>query len=60
MVERAAYLVTGAISKDQADSCSAVTALTGDAIEIGVVTPAGVLLVRPSGTKRWKVESPMR
>lgn len=47
--KRAAYLVTGAMSKDQADWCSAVAALTGDAIEIGGVTPAGVLLVRPSG-----------
>lgn len=46
--ERPAYLVTGAMSKDRVDWCSAVSALTGDSVEIGSATPAGVLLVRPS------------
>lgn len=47
--KRPAYLVAGAMSKDRADWCSTVTALTGDTVEISGVTPAGVLLVRPSG-----------
>lgn len=47
--DRPGYLVTGAMTKDRADWCSAVTTLTGDLVEIGGVTPAGVLLLRPSG-----------
>lgn len=49
VAERPAYLVTGAMSKGRADWCSAVTSLTEEEVEIGGVTPAGVLLVRPSG-----------
>lgn len=44
---RPACLVTGAMAKDRSDWCAAVTALTGEAVEIGGLTPAGVLLVRP-------------
>lgn len=47
--DRPAYLMTGAMSKNRADWCSAVSALTGVGVEIGGVTPSGVLLVRPSG-----------
>lgn len=46
---RPGYLITGAMTKDRADWCSAVTTLTGDPVEIGGVTLAGVLLLRPSG-----------
>lgn len=51
VAERPAYLVAGAMSKDRADWCSAVTALTEERVELGGVTPAGVLLVRPSGNE---------
>lgn len=44
---RPAYLVTGAMIRDRSDWCAAVTAITGEAIEIGGRTPAGVLVVRP-------------
>lgn len=44
---RPAYLVTGAMVKDRSDWCAAVNALTGEAVEVGGLTPAGVLLVRP-------------
>ncbi|WP_241249028.1 DUF6119 family protein [Agrococcus sp. KRD186] len=43
---RLGYMVTGAMVKDRADWCSAIAALTGQEVEIGGVTPAGVLLVR--------------
>lgn len=46
---RPSYLVTGAMVKDRSDWCAAVSALSGEAVEIGGVTPAGVLLVRPEG-----------
>lgn len=45
--DRPAYLVAGAMSKDRAAWCSTLTSLTGDEVEIGGVTPAGILLVRP-------------
>ena len=46
---RAGLLVTGAMTKDKADWCSAVAALTGSDIAIGGATPAGVLLLRAVG-----------
>lgn len=49
--ERPGYLVTGAMVKERSDWCSAVTALTGEPVDIGGVTPAGVLLVRPEGNE---------
>ncbi|OHQ62342.1 hypothetical protein HMPREF2657_08970 [Corynebacterium sp. HMSC072B08] len=45
--ERDGLLVSGAMQKERADWCSAVSALTTAKIEIEGVTPAGVLLVRP-------------
>lgn len=47
--DRPGYLVAGAMAKDRSDWCAAVTTLTGEAVEIGGITPAGVLLVRPEG-----------
>lgn len=45
---RSGLLVTGAMTKDRADWCVAVSDLTGRDIVIGGATPAGVLLLRPS------------
>lgn len=45
--ERDGLLVSGAMRKERADWCSAVSALTATEIEVGGITPAGVLLVRP-------------
>lgn len=47
IVDREGFLVTGAMLKDKADWCSAVNVLTGSHIDLGGVTPAGVLLLRP-------------
>jgi uncharacterized protein (TIGR04141 family) len=47
--DRAGLLVTGAMTKDKADWCAAVSDLTGSDIVIAGATPAGVLLLRPSG-----------
>nr|WP_269813500.1 DUF6119 family protein [Ornithinimicrobium sediminis] len=46
--ERSALLLTGAMTKDTADWCATVTALTGRAVAIAGATPAGVLVLRPS------------
>jgi uncharacterized protein (TIGR04141 family) len=47
--DRAGLLVTGAMTKDKADWCAAVSYLTSSDIVIAGATPAGVLLLRPSG-----------
>lgn len=47
--ERPSLLVTGAMVKEQADWCSTVSTLTGEIVDVGGVTPAGVLLIRPGG-----------
>lgn len=46
--ERPALLLTGAMAKEAAEWCAAVTALTGNAVAIASSTPAGVLVLRPS------------
>lgn len=46
--ERPALLLTGAMTKDAADWCAAVTTLTGKAVAVAGATPAGVLVLRPS------------
>lgn len=46
--DRLALLVTGAMTKDAAGWCAAVTELTELKVAIGGATPAGVILLRPS------------
>lgn len=46
--ERDGFLVTGAMHKEKADWCSAVSVLTDSNVNLGGITPAGVLLLRPN------------
>lgn len=48
--DRSGFLLTGAMHKERADWCSPVSTLTGQTVAIGGITPAGVLLVRPSSS----------
>lgn len=46
--DREGFLVTGAMHKEKADWCSTVSILTGSNVNLGGITPAGVLLLRPN------------
>lgn len=48
--DRDGFLLTGAMHKEKSDWCSAVNALTGSNVNLGGITPAGVLLLRPNHT----------
>jgi len=45
---RPALLVSGAMTRDSAGWCAAVSALTGRDVAIAGATPAGLILLRPS------------
>lgn len=48
VANRPALLVAGAMARDAASWCAAVTALTGRDVTIAGATPAGLILLRPS------------